>query len=231
MLFREIEASVVSVAQVSVGAIESLEYEGVRELFASEESERNMASVKTTVGMPEFDQENIQMYIDELKMWQFVTEVDKKKQGPLVWMSLLKNDPSNIKQSINDSIGIEDLSKDDGMDKLIAAMKKAFREEGEIEAFTKWKEFDKVKRKEGEDVRTFVNRFNTAYNAIVKKQITIPASTRSFLLVQRAGIAEELEQMVIHKIDFKKGKCFDEVTKSLIRIMGDSKKVTQEDND
>ena len=231
MLFREIEASVVSVAQVSVGAIESLEYEGVRELFASEESERNMASVKTTVGMPEFDRENIQMYIDELKMWQFVTEVDKKKQGPLVWMSLPKNYPSNIMQSINDSIGIEDLSKDDGMDKLIAAMKKAFQEEGEIEAFTKWKEFDKVKRKEGEDVRTFVNRFNTAYNAIVKKQITIPASTRSFLLVQRAGIAEELEQMVIHKIDFKKGKCFDEVTKSLIRIMGDSKKVTQEDND
>ena len=102
------------------------------------------------------------MYLDELSMWTIVTEVEKKKQGPLVWMSLPKNEPSNIKQFINDSIGIEDLNKDDGIDKLIAAMKKAFQQEGEIEVFSKWKEFDRVRRKDGEDVRTFVNRFNTA---------------------------------------------------------------------
>ena len=79
------------------------------------------------------------MYLDELSMWAIVTEVEKKKHGPLVWMSLPKNDPSNIKQFINDSIGVEDLNKDDGITKLIDAMKKAFKQEGEIEAFTKWK--------------------------------------------------------------------------------------------
>ena len=84
------EGSVVPVVQVPVGIIN---YEGVQELFASEQ---NMASVKATVRVPEFDRENIQMYIDELMMWQFATEVEKKKQGPLVWMSLPKNDPSNI---------------------------------------------------------------------------------------------------------------------------------------
>ena len=81
-------------------------------------------------------------------------------------MSLPKDDPSNIKQFINDSIGVADLNKDDGIDKLIQAMKKALPEEGEIEVFTKWKEFNKVKHKEGEEARTFINRFNTAYNAI-----------------------------------------------------------------
>ena len=96
---------------------------------------------------------------------------------------------------------LSDLNKDDGIDKLIQAMKKAFQEEGEIEAFTKCKEFDKVKRKEGEEVRNFVNRFNTAYNAISKKKITIPPSTRSFILVQKASITEELERLVIHKIE------------------------------
>ena len=186
-----------------------------------------MAAIKTTVRVPEFDRENIQMYLDELTMWAMVTEVEKKKQGPLVWMSLPKNDPSNIKQFINDSIGVTDLSKDDGIDKLIEAMKKAFQEEGEIEAFSKWKEFDKVKRKE-EEVRTFVNRFNTAYNAISRKQITIPPGTRSFILVQKASISEKLERLVIHKVDFTKDDCYEEVSKSLIRIMGDSKKVTSD---
>ena len=49
-------------------------------------------------------------------------------------MSLPKNEPSNIKQFINDSIGVADLNKDDGIDKLIEAMKKAFQQEGKIEA-------------------------------------------------------------------------------------------------
>merc|ERR1711895_161025 len=131
-------------------------------------------------------------------------------------MSLPKNDPSNIKQFLNDSIGVEDLGKDDGIDKLIEAMKKAFQEEGEIEAFTKWKEFDKVKRKEGEEVRTFVNRFNTAYNAISRKQITIPPGTRSFILVQKAAITEELERLVIHKIDFPTEACYEEVSTRIL---------------
>ena len=43
-----------------------------------------MAGIKTTVKVPEFDRENIQMYLDELSMWTIVTEVEKKKQGPLV---------------------------------------------------------------------------------------------------------------------------------------------------
>jgi len=88
-----------------------------------------------------------------------------------------------------------------------------------------------VRRNEGEDVKTFVNRFNTVYSAIAKKEITIPAGMRSFILVRKAVISEELERMVIHKIDFEQNKCFDEVTRSLIRIMGDSTKIAKEDND
>ena len=86
-----------------------------------------MAGIKTTVRVPEFDRENIQTYLDELTMWALVTEVEKKKQGPVVWMSLPKNNPSNIKQFINNRIGVADLSKDDTITKLIRAIKKAFK--------------------------------------------------------------------------------------------------------
>ena len=174
----------------------------------------HMACIKTKVKVPEFDQNNFQMYLDKLSMWAIVTDVKKKKQGLLVWMSLPKNDPSNIKQFINHSIRVEDLNKDDGITKLINAMKKAFKEENEIEVFMKWKEVDKVRRNEGEEVRTFVNRFNTAYNAILKKDITIPPSTRSFIIVQKAAICEELERLVIDKINFSKAECYDKVSKS-----------------
>ena len=111
-----------------------------------------MVGIKTTSKVPKFDREKIQMYIDkELTMWAPVTEVGKKKQGPLVWMSLPKNDLSNIKPFIYEIIGVADLNKENGIDNLIQAMKKAFQE-GEIEAFIKWKEFDNVRRKEDKKV-------------------------------------------------------------------------------
>ena len=112
--------------------------------------------------MPKFNKDNIQLYVNELEMWQLLTELEKKKHILTVWISLPNDDPSNIKQSISNSIRIENLSQEDGMDKLIVAMKEAFQKEDEIEAFLKWKEFVSVKRKEGEDVQTFINRLNTA---------------------------------------------------------------------
>ena len=92
-------------------------------------------NVKTSVRIPRFDRENIHIYMNELRMWQFVTGVEKKKQGPLVWMSLPIDDPSNIKQAINEIIGMEDLSKDDGIDKVVALLKKSFQQEKELEVF------------------------------------------------------------------------------------------------
>ena len=53
----------------------------------------------------------------------------------------------------------------------------------------------------------------------------IPESTKSLILVQKASISNVLERLVLHKIDFTKNYCYDEVSKSLIRIMGDAKKV------
>ena len=63
-------------------------------------------------------------------------------------MSLPKNNPSYIKKFFSYSIGEANLNIDDNIDKLIATMKKAFQEVGEIKAFSKWKEFNKVRGQE-----------------------------------------------------------------------------------
>ena len=76
--------------------------------------------IDTVVKVPEYDSNNIQMYIEELMMWMLIMSVEKKKQGPIVWMSLPKNDPNNIKQFISNSIKNKDLNKDDCIEKLVA---------------------------------------------------------------------------------------------------------------
>ena len=49
--------------------------------------------------------------------------------------------------------------------------------------------------------------------------------------MQKDRISEELERMVIHKIEFEQEECFEEVSKSLVRMMGDSMKILKEDKE
>ena len=103
-----------------------------------------------SVNIPTFDREDVHIYIDELRMWQIVTEEEKKDQGLLVWKSLPMN---NIKRAIINNIGMEDLSKDDGMDKVLELVKKMLQYEEHIrskyvlvegETGRKWKKLEEV---------------------------------------------------------------------------------------
>ena len=50
---------------------------------------------------------------------------------------------------------MEELGKEEGIEKMIKALKGAFLEEEEMETFSKWKEFDRMRRKEGENIQMF----------------------------------------------------------------------------
>ena len=80
-------------------------------------------------------------------MWQFITEVEKKEQGFLVWKSLPMN---NIKWAINDMIGMDDLRKEDGMDKILQLLK-MFQQEKELEALSRQEEMEDDEEEQGED--------------------------------------------------------------------------------
>ena len=60
-------------------------------------------------------------------------EVEKNKQGLIIWLSLPKEGSRNIEQLIWDCIDMEDLRKEDGLDKLIEALKNTVQQEEEIE--------------------------------------------------------------------------------------------------
>jgi len=92
-------------------------------------------NAKISVDLPTFNREKIHIYIKELKMWSFITTVEKK-QGFLVWMSLPMN---NVKKAINNEIGMDDLCKDDGMDKILRLLRMIWREK-EYGAFLRQEE-------------------------------------------------------------------------------------------
>ena len=82
-------------------------------------------NAKILVELPSFDQEKIHIFIKELKMWSCVTMVEKKKQGFLVWKSLPMNE---VKKAVNERIGMDDLCKEDGMEKVLRLLRMVWRE-------------------------------------------------------------------------------------------------------
>lgn len=54
-------------------------------------------------------------WIDEIKVWQTVTELDKRKQGSAIALSL-PEDESNIRDKVFSELGVDKLNKEDGVD-------------------------------------------------------------------------------------------------------------------
>ena len=52
--------------------------------------------------------EEIEEWLQELAIWRCVTDIDPKKQGPVVYLSL----PDKIRKSSND-VSVQALNKDD----------------------------------------------------------------------------------------------------------------------
>ena len=77
------------------------------------------------------------MFLSELREWQVRTEVERSKQAPTVWLSLLNEDSKHIKRLILKHISTADIMKDDGMFKLMDALKEVGQQGGETEVSNK----------------------------------------------------------------------------------------------
>ena len=67
---------------------------------------------------PVFSDNNFRSYMDDIELWREECELAKAKQGILLWLSLPRDTPSDIKESISASLGMDKLKKDTDIDNL-----------------------------------------------------------------------------------------------------------------
>ena len=75
----------------------------------------------TRVRVPQFSSSDFTTYKDEVEIWSEVCNVSKAKQGMLLWLELLRNDPSNIKELIMNKVGKDVLKTENGVNKFLEA--------------------------------------------------------------------------------------------------------------
>ena len=83
----------------------------------------------------------------------------------MLWLALLRDNPSDIKEIIIDKIEAEELQKETGLQKFMEAINEAFKpsnEQRQQEVYNNY--YVHMKRKTGEKMKDYLNRFNKAAN-------------------------------------------------------------------
>ena len=157
------------------------------------------------VPAPAFDSEEFEMYMAELSVWKKVCGIPSKEQGMILWYSLPAKHASDIKSKIINEVGLDNLEKEDGVDKFVEAMESAFKAEDEVKSYDVYKEFFvDMKRKEGEKIRDFINRFERLATIAKKNKMEISETVKAFKILDDSNLSKTDKLLVMSEIDFKK---------------------------
>ena len=134
---------------------------------------------------PEFNSQTkpYDHYIEELKGWCIVTELDKKKRGIAIALSMPENDPSGVRDKIFNDISLEQLNTDGGVDILINYMNSLFKRDELSDVYEQYLNFDRFSREAKQKMEEFILEFEKCYNRIKQKEMALPMCVLAFKLL------------------------------------------------
>ena len=180
--------------------------------------------MSSKISIPKFSSEKpYDRYKIEIKAWSKTTTVEKKKQGLAVALSLPEDDISNIRDKVFNEVSLESLEVDDGVDVLLKYLDKQFARDDLTVIYEKYTEFDRCKRKSGQNINDFVLEFEQKYNACAKKSSTkISPVILAMKLIDRSSLTAMERKLVLSGIDYTQtDKLFELAKTSLRKFIGE----------
>ena len=137
------------------------------------EAAGNATMATTKIRVPTFnsDTDEYETYIHEVDMWKIIGRVDKKEQAMMLVYELKKDDSSGIRDKVMNEISISDLNSDEGMEKYIAYMDRHFKKDDSVATYEAYLNFEKCKKKDDEEVKSYILRFDKQSNIARKKKV------------------------------------------------------------
>jgi len=163
-------------------------------------------------------------YKTELKAWGLITEVDAKKRGIAVAMTLPQGHghESAIREKVFDEMKLEDLNKDNGLDKLIEFLDEKLGIDDLTNSLEKFENFEDFQREQGQSITEYIAKFDQKYNRMKNLNINLPSEILAFKLLRKANIAKEEKMLVLTGMDYgNKATLYEQAKKSLRKFKGE----------
>ena len=150
-----------------------------------------MATAKLFVPPKLSSIDDFEDWLHETEIWQCLKDLDRKKQGPAIYLSL----DENIRKTCCD-IKVKHLNSDDGVDIVLCKLKSLFAKDINQAAFIAYDKFEMFKRPANMNIVDFINEFERLYNNIKKYDMELPTEVLVYRLLKRVDISQDKQQLV-----------------------------------
>ena len=170
-----------------------------------------MASCNNFKNPPTLEKDkSYQQWKNEIGFWELVTDLDKKKRGLALALSL-QGKPREVAFEIDPV----KLNADDGVKFLVTELDKLFDKDKVDQKYSAYADFDKCRRESTMDMSEFIINFEQKYNKCKKYAMTLPETVLAFKLLDNAGLSQTDRQLALTACSDLK---FDTMKSALNRI-------------
>ena len=136
------------------------------------------------------DEDDYTNWKQDLEIWQMFTDLDKKRQGPAVYLCL----SGKARECVRD-IQKEELGANDGVDKIVAKLDTLFEKDKDTQTFLAFNEFYEYRRSSGVNIVEFLVHYEHLYNKLEKFGNKFEEGVQACFLLKAANLSEENERL------------------------------------
>ena len=132
--------------------------------------------------------------ICEIEIWQCVTELEKKKAGPVIYLLW-----EGKARKACERIDVKALKADDGVNVLTNKLKELYARDTEQATYIAYQELDRYQWKQRVSLSDYINEFERLNDRIKKCGMEMPDAVLVYWLLINASISEEKQQRLARK--------------------------------
>ena len=126
----------------------------------------------------------------ELAIWTTFTDLDKKKQGPAIFLSLNGKPRASVLEL---DVGI--ISGDKGVEAILERLGKLYLKDRHQTAYLAYEAFEKFQRPVAMSMTNFINEFERMYHKLKQHKMELPDGVLAYRLLKSAHLSEQHEQL------------------------------------
>ena len=127
----------------------------------------------------------------EVTIWRSFTDIDAKKQGAALFLSL----EGKTRDSVLSDIDVTKLSAVDGIDIILTSLDTLYLKDKSDSGFEAFDKFIKYRRPQNTSIPEYISEFNMRYNKLKHFNMILPEGVLAYALLTCANLSSEQEQL------------------------------------
>ena len=117
----------------------------------------------------------------DVEIWKMFTDLEKKKQGPALYLSL----KGNAKECVRE-LKPADIGGEDGFQLILNKLDTVYEDNINLRTFNAFKTFYDFRRPADMSIKEFIIHYESLYHKLISYKVNLPEGVQSFFVLFRS---------------------------------------------